>query len=97
MKLWVFIFGLNVTEATFSLKMCYSSTCLGRPRHERPPGVYGHVIKVPTHFNVTFPAIGGHLANADTDSHFLVVRTCYNGQCKQMSRFRWSFQPKVFA
>ena len=55
---------------------------LGDPRHERPPGVYGHVIKVPTHFNVKLSAIGGHLANADTNSHFLVVRTCYNGQCK---------------
>ena len=28
-------------------------------------------------------------------SHLLVVSTCYNGQCKQMPRFRWSFQPKI--
>ena len=67
----------------------------GDPRRERPPDVYGHVIKVPTHLNVKLPAIGGHLPNADADSHLLVVRTCYNGQCKQMPRFRWSFQPKI--
>ena len=61
---------------------------LGDPRRERPPDVYGHVIKVPTHPNVKLPAIGGHLPNADADadSHLLVVRTCYNGQCKQMPR-----------
>ena len=33
--------------------------------------------------------------NADADSHLLVVSTCYNGQCKQMPLFRWSFQPKI--
>ena len=66
---------------------------LGDPRRERPPAVYVHVINVPTHVNVTLPAIGGHLPNAD--SHLLVVRTCYNGQCKQIPRFRWSFQPKI--
>ena len=32
---------------------------------------------------------------AYADSHLLVVSTCYNGQCKQMPRFRWSFQPKI--
>ena len=37
--------------------------------------------------------ISGHLPNAD--SHLLVVSTCYNGQCKQMPRFRWSVQPKI--
>ena len=82
----------------FNLLICIVDTvvpALGDPRRERPPGVYGHVINVPTHFNVKLPAIGGHLANADTDSHLLVVRTCYNGQCKQMSRFWWSFQPKM--
>ncbi len=68
---------------------------LGDPRRERPPDLYGHVIKVPTHLNVKLPAIGGHLPNADADSHLLVVRTCYNGQCKQMPRFRWSIQPKI--
>ena len=57
--------------------------------------MYGHVIKVPTHLNVKLPAIGGHLPNADADSHLLVVRTCYNGQCKQMPRFGWSFQPII--
>ena len=67
---------------------------LGDPRRERPPVVYGHVNNVPTHFNVKLPAIGRHLRNADADSHLLVVRTCYNGQCKQIPRFRWSFQPK---
>ena len=67
---------------------------LGDPRRERPPDVYGHVIKVPTHLNVTLP-IGGHLPNAYADSHLLVVRTCYNGQCKPMPRFRWSIQPKI--
>ena len=73
----------------------YSSTCLGRPPSERTPAMYGHVINVPTHFNVKLPAIGGHLPNADADSHLLVVRTCYNGQFKQMPRFRRSFQPKI--
>ena len=68
---------------------------LGDPRRERPTAVYGHVINVPTHVNVTLPAIGGHLPNADADSHLLVVRTYYNGQCKQIPRFRWSFQPKI--
>ena len=55
----------------------------------------GHLINVPIHFNVKLPPISGHLPNADTDSHLLVVSTCYNGQCKQMSRFRWSFQLKI--
>ena len=55
----------------------------------------GHLINVPTHFNVKLPPISGHLPNADADSHLLVVSTCYNGQCKQMPRFRWSFQPKI--
>ena len=62
---------------------------------ERPSDVYGHVINGPTHLYVKLPAIGGHLHNADVDSHLLVVRTCYDGQGKQMSRFRWSFQPKI--
>ena len=59
--------------------------------------MYGHVINVPTHFNVKLPAIGGHLPNADADSHLLVVRTCYNGQFKQMPRFRGHFNPKSLA
>ena len=68
---------------------------LGDPRCERPPAVYGHFVNVPTHFNVKLPLISGHLPNTDADSHLLVVSTCYNGQCKQMPRFRWSFQPKI--
>ena len=68
---------------------------LGDPRHERPPAVYGHFVNVPTPFNVKLPVISGHLPNADADSHLMVVSTCYNGQCKQMPRFRWSFQPKI--
>ena len=32
---------------------------------------------------------------ADADSRVLVVRTCYNGECKQIPGFRWSFQPKI--
>ena len=68
---------------------------LGDPRRERPPAVYGHFVNVPTHFNVKLPVISGHLPNADADSHLLVVSTCYNGQCKQMPRFRWSFQPTI--
>ena len=66
---------------------------LGDPRRERTPAMYGHVINVPTHFNVKLPAIGGHLPNAN--SHLLVVRICYNGQFKQMPCFRRSFQPKI--
>ena len=68
---------------------------LGDPRRERPPAVCGHFVNVPTHFKVNLPVISGHLPNADADSHLLVVSTCYNGQCKQMPRFRWSFQPKI--
>ena len=68
---------------------------LGDPRRERPPAVCGHFVNVPTHFNVKLPVISGHLPNADADSHLLVVSTCYNGQCKQMPRFRWSFQQKI--
>ena len=68
---------------------------LGDHRRERPPAVCGHLINVPTHFNVKLPPISGHLPNADADSHLLVVSTCYNGQCKQMPRFRWSFQPQI--
>ena len=67
---------------------------LGDPRRERPPAVCGHFGNVPTHFKVKLPVISGHLPNADADSRLLVVSTCYNGQCKQMPRFRWSFQPK---
>ena len=66
---------------------------LGDPRRERPPAVCGHFVNVPTHFNVKLPVISGHLP--DADSHLLVVSTCYNGQWKQMPRFRWSFQPKI--
>ena len=69
---------------------------LGDSSRERPSDVYCHVINGPIHFYVKLPAIGGHLPNADVDSHLLVVSTtCYNGQCKQMPRFRWSFQPKI--
>ena len=68
---------------------------MGDPRRERPPAMYGHIINVPTHFNVKLPAISGHLPNADADSHLLVVSTWYNGQCKQLRCFRWSFQPKI--
>ena len=68
---------------------------LGDHRRERPPAVCGHLINVPTHFNVKLPPISGHLPNADADSHLLVVSTCYNGQCKQMPRFRLSFQTKI--
>ena len=55
---------------------------MGDPRRERPPDVYGHVIKVPTHLNVTLPAIGGHLPNArPRNSFFLVVENfCYQVQ-----------------
>ena len=49
----------------------------GDPRRERPPVMYGHIINVPTHFNVKLPAISGHLHNADADSHLLVVSTWY--------------------
>ena len=76
---------------------CYSRVvpALCDTRRERPPAVYGHVINVPTCFSVKLPVIGRHLPNADADSHLLVVRTCYNGQCKQMPRFRRSFQSKI--
>ena len=68
---------------------------LGDPRRERPPAVCGHFVNVPTRFKVKSPVISGHLPTADADRHLLVVSTCYNGQCKQMPRFRWSFRPKI--
>ena len=68
---------------------------MGDHRRERPPAVWRHLINVPTHFNIKLPPISGHLPNADPDSHLLVVIPCYNGQCKQMPRFRWSFQGKI--
>ena len=49
--------------------------------------MYGHLINVPTHFNVKLPLISVHLPNADADSHLLVVSTCYNGQCKKNATF----------
>ena len=66
---------------------------LGDSRREWPPAVCGHFVNVPTHFKVKLPVISGHLPNAD--SHLLVISTCYNGQCKQMPRFRWSFRRLV--
>ena len=89
---------LQMTDIYFTLYLPYIATvvpALGDPRRERTPAMYGHVINVPTHFNIKLPAIGGHLPNADADSHLLVVRTCYNGQFKQMPRFWRSFQPKI--
>ena len=80
----------------FSLNINTVVPALSDSRHERPPAVYGHVINVPTYFNVKLPAIGRHLPNdVDADSHLLVVRTCYNGHCKQMPRFWRSFQHKI--
>ena len=75
---------LHVYEAQLQSTEIYVYTvvpALGDPRRERPPAVYGHVFNVPTPINVKLPAIGGHLPNADADSHLLVVRTCYNRQC----------------
>ena len=90
----VCVLELIHTSAIFTLHshnttVQYLVPALGDPRRDRPPDVYGHVINVPTHINVKLPAIGGHLPNADADSHLLVVRTCYNGQCKPVPRFRW--------
>ena len=59
--------ALNSTEATRTVV-----PVLGDPRRERPPAVYGHVVNVPTYFNVKLPLISGHLPNADADSHLLV-------------------------
>ena len=61
---------------------CTVVPALGDTRRERPPVMYGHIINVPTHFNVKVPAISGHLPDADADSHLLVVSTWYNGQCQ---------------
>ena len=82
-------------QQVLSMTVQYLVPALGDPRRERPPAVCGHFLNVPTHFEVKLPVISGHLPNADADSHLLVVCTCYNGQCKQMPRFRWSFQPKI--
>ena len=84
----------HIQAHTF-MNTCTVVPALGDPRRERPPAVCGHFVNVPTHFKVKLPVISGHLPNAD--SHLLVVCTCYNGQCKQIPRFRWSFQPKIAA
>ena len=67
---------------------------LGDPRRERPPAVCGHVINVPTHFNVKLPAIGGHLPNADADSHLLVVLTAITDSVSKSRVFGGYFNPK---
>ena len=89
--------GAMITIMTFNLVRIVDTVvpALGDPRRERPPAMYGHFVNVPTHVNVKLPVISGHLPNADADSYLLVVSTCYNGQCKQMPRFRWLFQPKI--
>ena len=80
-----------------TVRLCTVVPALGDPRRERPPAVCGHFVNVPTHFKVKLPVISGHLPNADADSHLLVVSTCYNGQCKQMPRFRCHFNQKSLA
>ena len=91
------VYMIKPTQRTYHEKETWTTVvpALGDPRRERPPAVYGHFVNVPTHFNVKLPVISGHLPNADADSHLLVVSTCYNGQCKQMSHFRWSFQQQI--
>ena len=90
-------FGIiNAANLTYVNCCILGSTvvpAMGDPRREQSPAGYGHVVSVPTHLPVTFPKTGGHLP--DANSHLLVVRTYYNGQCKQMPRFRWSFQIKI--
>ena len=93
-----YFFLTHCTKLTKKHENKFASTvvpALGDPRHERLPAVCGHFVNVQTHFKVKLPVISGHLPNADADSHLLVVSTCYNGQCKQMPRFRWSFQQKI--
>ena len=65
------------------------STVVGRP------SVYGHVINVTIHFDVKSPLVSRHLSNVDADSHLLVVSTWYNGQCKQILRFRSAFYSEI--
>ena len=84
-------------EKSFNYNQTTVVPALGDTRRERPPAVYGHIVNVPTHFNVKLPLISGHLPNADADSHLLVVSTCYNGQCKQMPRFGGHFNQKSLA
>ena len=91
-KITPFIYVKSVCDAYIVYTVV---PALGDHHRERPPAVCGHLINVPTHFNVKLPPISGHLPNADADSHLFVVSTCYNGHCKQMPRFRWSFQPKI--
>ena len=79
--------------ATLLIFSCTVVPALGDPCRERPPAVCSHFVNIPTYFKVKLPVISGHLPNAD--SHLLVVSTCYNGQCKQIPRFRWLFQPKI--
>ena len=59
------------------------------------PALSRHVINVLIQFNVKLPQFSGKLPNVDADRHLLVIRTCYNGKCKQMLRFQWSFQPEI--
>ena len=64
-----------------------------RPSRQQP-AVYRHVITHHIHVNVILQQISRHgLPNAD--SYLLVVRTCYNGQCKQIPHVRWSFKSEI--
>ena len=58
--------SLVIGNASFG-DWCTVVPALGDPRRERPPAVYGHVINIPTHFNVPIrpsderpPAMYGH-------------------------------------
>ena len=93
---FVGVFCWKVARSITNFRCNTVVPALGDPRRERPPAMYGHIINVPAHLTVKLPAISGHLPNADANRHLLVVSTWYNGQCKQMPRFRW-FQPKIAA
>ena len=53
---------------------------------------YALLFNVPIHFSVKLPQISRHLPNGQS---LLVVCSWYNGQCKQIPHFRWSFQPEI--
>ena len=59
--------------------------------------MYGHVINVPTHCNVKLPAIGGHLPNADADSHLLVSVPAITDSANTCRIFDYHLNPKSLA
>ena len=61
---------------------------LGDPGRERPPAMYGHIINVPTHFNVKLPAISGYLRSAATKEGTTAIVEKYRKLLKKTKQAR---------